>query len=200
MEKLKRVPVDEGYGECCIRYKFYSDGKSMKFCIVRAREIEFLVGPKFNKDDELQIAHHNKYGMMRHSAFDVCSSKTTGSYESHSYGRHGLTIRGWTNTTRGVLRHDANSDTSAVLDQIQTLYPGGIVPFYRFAPAVKSGELSGKISWPNDATNPNFAALMVHESLDVARRQEILYLLTQMEQLSYDGSRGDENLMVCGGE
>ena len=100
------------------------------------------------------------------------SSKTTGSYESHSCGRHGFTIRGWTNTTRGVLRHDvvektqiamqalmqflhlrnldlANSkDTSAVLDQIQTLYPGGIVPCYRFAPAVKPWELSGKISWP----------------------------------------------------
>ena len=123
-------------------------------------------------------AHHNKYGMMRHSAFDVCSSKTTGSYESHSCGRHGFTIRGWTNTTRGVLRHDvvektqialqalmeflhprklglANSeDASAVLDQIQALYPGGIVPFYRFAPAVKSGELFGKISWPNVQQTP----------------------------------------------
>ena len=30
---------------------------------------------------------------------------------------------------------------------------------------MKPEELSGKISWPNDATNSNFAALMVHESM-----------------------------------
>ena len=44
----------------------------------------------------------------------------------------------------------------SILDQLKTLYPGGIVPCYRSAPAVRPGELSGKISWPNDESNPNF--------------------------------------------
>ena len=106
-----------------------------------------------------------------------------------SCGRHGFTIEVGP-TPQGVLRHDVVEKTetalhallefmhmrnvelenggdvfSSTLDQLREIYPGGIVPCYRSAPAVRPGELSGKISWPNDPANPNFPALMIHKSL-----------------------------------
>ena len=107
-----------------------------------------------------------------------------------SCGRHGFTIEVGP-TPQGVIRHDVvekteaalhslleflhlrnlelqngtNENAESVLDSLRDIYPGGIVPCYRSAPAVRPGELSGKISWPNDPENPNFPAVVVHKSI-----------------------------------
>mmetsp|Transcript_32520 Transcript_32520/g.60119 ORF Transcript_32520/g.60119 Transcript_32520/m.60119 type:complete len:560 (-) Transcript_32520:1522-3201(-) len=140
-----------------------------------------------------------------------------------SCGFHGFTIEVGP-TPQGVLRHDvvektevamhalmeflhlrnlelenagANNGASAILDQLREIYPGGIVPCYRSAPAVRPGELSGKISWPNDATNPNFPALMVHRSLQdrdfhPLRTGDPLFVQLDGTIIPYDGSHGEE--------
>ena len=76
------------------------------------------------------------------------------------------------------------------------MYPGGVVPCYRSAPAVRPGELSGKICWPNDASNPNFPALMVHGSVQDRDFGELrvgdpLFVELDGTVVPYDGSHGD---------
>ncbi|KAL7469941.1 hypothetical protein ACHAXS_010179 [Conticribra weissflogii] len=87
--------------------------------------------------------------------------------------------------------------TSAVLDRLRQIYPGGIVPCYRSAPALRPGELSGKISWPTDPTNPNFPAVMVHKSVqdrdfEPLRIGDPLFLSLDGKVIPYDGSHGEE--------
>mmetsp|Transcript_24580 Transcript_24580/g.36424 ORF Transcript_24580/g.36424 Transcript_24580/m.36424 type:complete len:520 (+) Transcript_24580:91-1650(+) len=139
-----------------------------------------------------------------------------------SCGRHGFTIEVGP-TPQGVIRHDVVEKTEAalhslleflhlrnlelekgddaneesVLDHLRDIYPGGIVPCYRSAPAVRPGELSGKISWPNDPENPNFPAVMVHKSIqdrdfEPLRVGDPLFVSLDGEVIPYDGSHGDE--------
>ncbi|KAL3815881.1 hypothetical protein ACHAXA_010271 [Cyclostephanos tholiformis] len=88
-----------------------------------------------------------------------------------------------------------------ILDKLEKIYPGGIVPCYRSAPATRPGELSGKISWPNDPTNPNFPALMVHNSIQdrdfgVLRTGDPLFVDLDGNVIPYDGSHGDEVYVI----
>ena len=139
-----------------------------------------------------------------------------------SCGRHGFTIEVGP-TPQGVIRHDVVQQTEAalhslleflhlrnlelengidenaksVLDLLREIYPGGIVPCYRSAPAVRPGELSGKISWPNDPENPNFPAVMVHKSIqdrdfEPLRLGDPLFVALDGKIIPYDGSHGEE--------
>ncbi len=88
-----------------------------------------------------------------------------------------------------------------ILDRLEGIYPGGIVPCYRSAPATRPGELSGKISWPNDPTNPNFPALMVHDSIQdrdfgILRTGDPLFVDLDGNVVPYDGSHGDEVYVI----
>ncbi|KAL7550126.1 hypothetical protein ACHAWF_013369 [Thalassiosira exigua] len=138
-----------------------------------------------------------------------------------SCGRHGFTIEVGP-TPQGVLRHDVvekteaalhalleflhlrngelekddGGDISGVLGQLEEIYPGG-VPCYRSAPAVRPGELSGKIGWPSCPTNPNFPARMVHKSLQdrdfhLIRVGDPLFVELDGSIIPYDGSHGEE--------
>ena len=138
-----------------------------------------------------------------------------------SCGRHGFTIEVGP-TPQGVLRHDAVEKTecalnalleflhlrnlelandgdssSKLLDELKEIYPGGIVPCYRSAPACRPGELSGKISWPADPTNPNFPAYMIHQSIqdndfEPLRTGDPLFVTLDGAIVPYDGSHGEE--------
>lgn len=144
-----------------------------------------------------------------------------------SCGRHGFTVEVGP-TPQGVLRHDvvektqiamnalleflhlrnleiasgsASDESSSVLDKLKEIYPGGIVPCYRSAPAVRPGELSGKISWPNDPSNPNFPALMVHKSIQDCdfkplRVGDPLFVQLDGTVIPYDGSHGEEVALI----
>eukprot|EP00578_Thalassiosira_sp_NH16_P026048 CAMPEP_0181094328 /NCGR_PEP_ID=MMETSP1071-20121207/9936_1 /TAXON_ID=35127 /ORGANISM="Thalassiosira sp., Strain NH16" /LENGTH=573 /DNA_ID=CAMNT_0023176653 /DNA_START=25 /DNA_END=1746 /DNA_ORIENTATION=+ len=95
--------------------------------------------------------------------------------------------------------NDASS--SPILDNLNELYPGGIVPCYRSAPAMRPGELSGKISWPADPANPNFPAVMVHKSLQdrdfhPIRAGDPLFVRLDGTVVPYDGSHGEEVHLV----
>lgn len=139
-----------------------------------------------------------------------------------SCGRHGFTIEVGP-TPQGVLRHECvektqtamnalleflhlrnlelenntDDDSSPLLNQLKETYPGGIVPCYRSAPAIRPGELSGKISWPNDPANPNFPSIMVHKSIqdrdfEPLRVGDPLFVELDGTIVTYDGSHGDE--------
>jgi succinylglutamate desuccinylase len=138
-----------------------------------------------------------------------------------SCGRHGFTIEVGP-TPQGVIRHDVveqteaalhslleflhlrnleleqdNANAKSVLDRLREIYPGGIVPCFRSAPAVRPGELSGKISWPNDPENPNFPAVMVHKSIqdrdfEPLRIGDPLFVSLDGHIIPYDGSHGEE--------
>jgi len=140
-----------------------------------------------------------------------------------SCGRHGFTIEVGP-TPQGVIRHDVveqteaalhslleflhlrnleleqqdnDSNVKSVLDRLREIYPGGIVPCYRSAPAVRPGELSGKISWPNDPENPNFPAVMVHKSIqdrdfEPLRTGDPLFVGLDGTLIPYEGSHGEE--------
>lgn len=139
-----------------------------------------------------------------------------------SCGRHGFTIEVGP-TPQGVIRHDVVEKTqdalhalleflhlrnleleegdsdgsSEVLDRLGEIYPGGIVPCYRSAPAVRPGELSGKIQWPNCSSNPNFPELMVHRSVQdrdfhPLRVGDPLFVRLDGTIVPYDGSHGEE--------
>lgn len=137
-----------------------------------------------------------------------------------SCGRHGFTIEVGP-TPQGVLRMDAVEKTETalralleflhlrnreledgaanapVLERLRADHPGGAVPCYRSAPAARPGELSGKISWPSDPVNPNFPALMVHESVQDGdfrpiRTGDPLFVRLDGTIVPYDGSHGEE--------
>ena len=140
-----------------------------------------------------------------------------------SCGRHGFTIEVGP-VPQGVLRHDVIEQTQAamhslleflhlrnldlqrgdktddkttVLNKLRHIYPNNIVPCYRSAPAVRQGELSGKISWPNDESNPNFPAVIVHKSLQDRDFEPLcvgdpLFVRLDGTIIPYDGSHGDE--------
>lgn len=142
-----------------------------------------------------------------------------------SCGRHGFTIEVGP-VPQGVIRHDVVEKTEAamhslleflhlrnlelndeengssegektVLERLKEVYPDSMVPCYRSAPAVRPGELSGKISWSNDATNPNFPAVMIHKSLQdrdfyPLRVGDPLFVGLDGNVITYDGSHGDE--------
>ncbi len=142
-----------------------------------------------------------------------------------SCGRHGFTIEVGP-TPQGVLRHDVvektetalhalleflhlrnldqkNDDETSpsVLRQLQRIYPDGIVPCYRSAPAVRPGELSGKIAWPNDESNPNFPKRMIHKSVqdrdfEPLRIGDPLFVELDGTIVPYDGSHGDEVYLI----
>jgi aspartoacylase len=144
-----------------------------------------------------------------------------------SCGRHGFTIEVGP-TPQGVLRHDVvektetalhalleflhlcnmdqkkdeDDETSpSVLRQLQRIYPNGIVPCYRSAPAVRPGELSGKIAWPNDDSNPNFPKWMIHKSVqdrdfEPLRVGDPLFVELDGTIVPYDGSHGDEVYLI----
>ena len=142
-----------------------------------------------------------------------------------SCGRHGFTIEVGP-TPQGVIRHDivektevalhalleflhtrnceanARSDAaSTVLDRLRLLYPDGAVPCFRSAPARRPGELSGKITWPTDPENPNFPAVMVHQSLqdkdfELIRVGDPLFVALDGTVIPYDGSHGDEVYLI----
>ena len=143
-----------------------------------------------------------------------------------SCGRHGFTIEVGP-TPQGVIRHDvvekteaalhslleflharnlelgkdSDSNTKSVLQELLEDYPGGTVPCYRSAPAVRPGELSGKISWPNDLENANFPAVMVHKSIqdrdfEPLRVGDPLFVTLEGKIIPYDGSHGEEVCLI----
>ena len=93
------------------------------------------------------------------------------------------------------------SSSSMLLQQLHRIYPNGIVPCYRSAPAVRPGELSGKISWPNDDINPNFPKWMIHKSVqdrdfEPLRVGDPLFVELDGTVVPYDGSHGDEVYLI----
>jgi aspartoacylase len=129
-----------------------------------------------------------------------------------SAARHGFTIEVGP-VPQGVLRHDAIDKTyaalHAVLDfcertlrgddllkELEGHYPDGIVPCFRSAQARRSGEMSGKISWPCHPDNPNFPLVVVHKSLQDRDFQLIhtgdpLFVHLDGSVIRYNGSHGD---------
>jgi succinylglutamate desuccinylase len=120
---------------------------------------------------------------------------------------------------QGVLRHDVVEKTQRALAaaleflerhnthpeelyrELQSLYPSGRVPCYRSAPAQRTGEISGKISWPSDPDNKNFPAWMVHSSVQDQDFQEIrsgdpLFVDLDGNVINYDGSHGSPVLLM----
>lgn len=131
--------------------------------------------------------------------------------------KHGFTIEVGP-VPQGLLRHDAVIKTECamhalleflqrrnagddVLGELKTAYPSGKVPTYRTAPALRPGEMSGKISWPSDPDNPNFPTMMIHESLQdrdfhLLRRGDPLFVELDGSVVLYDGSHGDEVTLI----
>jgi succinylglutamate desuccinylase len=136
-----------------------------------------------------------------------------------SVGKHGLTIEVGP-VPQGVVRHDAVETTQraiqalmefleqrntqgedAVMEQLRAGYPSGQVPIYRSAPAMVTGEMSGKIPWPCDAENPNFPMWMVHKSLQdkdfhVVRTGDPMFVALDGSIIPYNGSHGDEVILI----
>lgn len=87
------------------------------------------------------------------------------------------------------------NDGENLQKELEQLYPSGSVPCYRTAPARRPGEISGKITWPSDKENPNFPALMVHESLQdkdfsLLKVGDPLFVAPDRSVVYYDGSHG----------
>lgn len=106
-----------------------------------------------------------------------------------------------TSENAGVVVRSPMSVNSPTLHRLMELYPGGKVPCYRSAPAVRPGELSGKISWPNDPMNPNFPLWMVHDSVqdrdfDALRVGDPLFIDLDGIVIPYDGSHGEEVYLI----
>eukprot|EP00980_Cylindrotheca_fusiformis_P021820 scaffold8658_cov101-Cylindrotheca_fusiformis.AAC.6 len=143
-----------------------------------------------------------------------------------SAAKHGFTIEVGPVPT-GVLRHDAvkktelamhallkflqlhndddheenNGSSRMLAKELERLYPGGSVPCFRTAPAKRAGEISGKIPWPCDPENPNFPALMVHESLQdrdfsLLKIGDPLFVAPDRSVVHYDGSHGDNVYVI----
>jgi len=149
--------------------------------------------------------------ILMHSILD----KATRSNLS-SVGKHGFTIEVGP-VPQGVVRHDAVENTQKALDafleflerrnkdkgvlmaQLKLMSGNDkrLVPCYRSAPAVKPGEMSGKIIWPSDADNPNFPAVMVHKSIQdrdfsMIKEGDPLFVRPDGSIIPYDGSHGKE--------
>jgi succinylglutamate desuccinylase len=136
-----------------------------------------------------------------------------------SVGKHGFTIEVGP-VPQGVVRHDAVETTQramqalmefleqrntqgedAVMEQLRAGYPSGQVPIFRSAPAMVTGEMSGKIPWPCDAENPNFPMWMVHKSLQdkdfhVVRTGDPMFVALDGSIIPYEGSHGDEVILI----
>ena len=84
-----------------------------------------------------------------------------------------------------------------IVSLLQNAYPDGMVPAFRTIPAQRYGEMSGKISWPSDDTNPNFPQWMIHESVQdqdyqLLRKGDPLFVQLDGTIIHYDGSYGNE--------
>lgn len=131
-----------------------------------------------------------------------------------SIGKHGFTIEVGP-VPQGLLRHDMventqralhylleflqrkNKDEALVLKELEKFYPDGKVPCFSSAPAKKSGEISGKITWPCDAENPNFPSVLVHKDVQdndfhIIRKGDPLFVRLDGSTINYNGSHGDE--------
>ena len=82
-----------------------------------------------------------------------------------SIGEHSITIEVGP-VPQGVLRHDkveemeyaldavleflhrSQTEPAILLQELQAMYPDGIVPCFRSAPAIRKGEMSAKLVWP----------------------------------------------------
>ena len=139
-------------------------------------------------------------GVLRHD----CVEKTQAALHAllEFFHLRNLELEEWRWTTNGGGEASGGASgggappPSPTLDRLARLYPGGVVPCYRSAPAVRPGELSGKICWPNDASNPNFPALMVHGSVQDRDFGELrvgdpLFVELDGTVVPYDGSHGD---------
>jgi len=134
-----------------------------------------------------------------------------------SISTHGFTIEVGP-VPQGVVRHDAvekttealhlvlefverkNSDSSSssLASELRAAFPNGRVPCFRSAQAKRPGEISGKIPWPSDETNPNFPTYMVHKSIQDQDFKEIrtgdpLFVKRDGRTVvPYSGSHGDK--------
>lgn len=129
-----------------------------------------------------------------------------------STGKHGFTIEVGP-VPQGVLRHDAventqralhylleflhkrNENEGQVSQELKTLYPEGKVPCFLSAPAKRSGEISGKITWPCDDENPNFPTLIIHKNIQdkdfqIIRKGDPLFVRWDGSTINYNGSHG----------
>jgi succinylglutamate desuccinylase len=141
--------------------------------------------------------------------------------------KHGFTIEVGP-VPQGLLRHDAVLKTecalfalldflqqyydhydgveqdplsSPVVKSLQRMYTNGLVPAFRTIPAQQHGEMSGKISWPSDAMNPNFPQWMIHESVQdqdykLLRKGDPLFVQLDGTVVPYDGAYGDEIYLI----
>ena len=113
---------------------------------------------------------------------------------------------------QGLVRHDIVQMTQRAMDalleffqrqndgedvqsELETAYADGHVPCFRSAPARRAGEISGKITWPCDPENPNFPALMIHESVQdqdfkLIKKGDPLFVAHDKSIVPYDGSHG----------
>jgi len=136
-----------------------------------------------------------------------------------SVGKHGITIEVGP-VPQGVVRHDAVESTQqaihalmefldkrnsqgheSMLNQLMMAYPTGRVPLFRSAPAMVSGEMSGKIQWPCDPDNPNFPLWMVHKSLQdrdfqLIRTGDPMFVALDGSVVPYEGTHGDEVFLI----
>jgi len=134
-----------------------------------------------------------------------------------SAAKHGFTIEVGP-IPQGVIRHDIVLKTEgamhALLDffqrrndgvdvqaELEQAYPDGHVPCFRTAPARRAGEISGKITWPCDPENPNFPALMIHETVQdkdfsLLKIGDPLFVAHDRSIVPYDGSHGDEVYVI----
>lgn len=131
-----------------------------------------------------------------------------------SVSKHGLSIEVGP-VPQGVLRHDAIERTQKAMhalleflerrnqpDQLNELeaelsneFIGRKVPCFRSAPAVRPGEMSGKIPWPTDEANPNFPAWVLHKSVQdkdfgLIRTGDPLFIDIDGNVVPYSGSHG----------
>ena len=81
-------------------------------------------------------------------------------FDNGKGGKSGLTYR--VQLSSIPTEHITNKP---LLEQIKQWFPRGRIPCYRSAQATKPGQMSGKITWPCDDTNPNFPAYMIHRSI-----------------------------------
>jgi succinylglutamate desuccinylase len=134
-----------------------------------------------------------------------------------SAAKHGFTIEVGP-VPQGILRHDAVINTESAMHALLEFfqrknqgldltaefkegYPNGLVPCFRTAPARRTGEISGKITWPSDAENPNFPSLMIHKSLQdkdftLLQIGDPLFIGPDRSVIYYDGSHGDSVYVV----